>query len=292
MIDEDILECYIQAGDIAKKCRDHAAAMVKPGQKIVELVDTAEQEILDEGGQIAFPLNISRNADAAHDTAGPGDEREFMVGDVVKVDMGVHIDGYIADTAVTVDLGENDLLVEASAAALKRALSLVRPGVSTGELGTAVQDEITGRGYLPIANLTGHGLGQYRLHGNPTVPNISIRGGAVIDEGTVFAIEPFASTGSGHVATSQRTEIFSQIALKPVRLASAKKVIAEVRDRHSLPFARRWLTGNKVDIALSSLRKSGVIHGYPVLHDIPGSLVSQAEHTVIVTADGCIVTTR
>ncbi|MBW2632322.1 MAG: type II methionyl aminopeptidase [Deltaproteobacteria bacterium] len=292
MIDEDILACYMQAGEIAKKCRDHAAGMVKPGQKIVELVDTVEQEILDEGGLIAFPLNISRNADAAHDTAGPGDEREFMAGDVVKVDMGVHIDGYVADTAVTVDLGENNLLVEASAAALKRAISLVRPGVSTGELGAAIHDEITGRGYLPIANLTGHGLGQYRLHGSPTIPNIGIKGGTIIEEDMVFAIEPFASTGSGHVSNSQRTEIFGQIALKPVRLASAKKVIAEVRDRHSLPFARRWLTGNKIDIALSSLRKSGVIHGYPVLHDIPGSLVSQAEHTVIVTADGCIVTTR
>jgi methionyl aminopeptidase len=289
---EEVLDCYLQAGSIAKKCITHAVEMVRVEERIVDLVDTIEEEILDEGGNIAFPLNISCNEDAAHDTASPGDERVFCMGDLVKVDMGVHIDGYIADTAVTVDLGKNDLLVDASRAALERALSMVTPGVATGELGEAIQEEIEMRGYRPIANLTGHGLGKYDLHAKPTIPNVGMKGGAILEEGMVFAIEPFASTGTGYVSERSRTEIYRQTAVRPVRLKSAKSVLESIRNRHGLPFARRWISGNKVDLAISNLKKTEILHAFPVLHDVPGSLVSQAEHTVIVTEEGCIVTTR
>ncbi len=290
-MNEDILSAYMEAGALAKRFREEAAAMVIPGASILELVDTIEQAILDEGAGIAFPLNISINEDAAHDTAGPGDERLFLVGDVVKVDLGVHIDGCVADTAKTVDLGDNPLLVEASRAALDAAIALVRPGVTAGVLGTAIQQEIESRGFRPVANLTGHGLSRYSLHGEPMIPNVGMTGGAVFEEGMVFAVEPFASTGTGMVSDSTRTVIYSQIANRGVRLASAKRVMDQIRDRRSLPFSRRWLTGDKIDFALSTLKKNGVVRGYPVLHDIPGSLISQAEHTLIVTEDACVATT-
>ena len=281
----------MEAGAMAKRFREEAAGMVVPGASVLELVDTIEQAILDAGGQIAFPLNISINEDAAHDTAGPGDERLFSEGDVVKVDLGVHIDGYVADTAQTVDLGDHALLVEASREALSAAIALVRPGVTTGELGTVIQHEIESRGFRPVANLTGHGLSQYCLHGDPMIPNVAMTGGAVIEEGMVFAIEPFASTGTGMVSDSTRTVIYSQTANRGVRLASAKRVLNQIRDRRSLPFSKRWLTGDKIDLALSTLKKNGVVRGYPVLHDILGSYVSQTEHTLIVTEDGCVATT-
>ena len=290
-MNEDILSNYMEAGALAKRFRDKAATMVLPGASILELVDTIEQAIRDEGAGIAFPLNISINEDAAHDTAGPGDDRLFSKGDVVKVDLGVHIDGYVADTATTVDLGDNALLVEASRAALNAALALVRPGVTTGEMGTVIQHEIESRGFRPVANLTGHGLSHFSLHGEPMIPNISMNGGAVIKEGMVFAVEPFASSGTGMVSDSNRTLIYSQIASRGVRLPSAKRVMDQIQDRRSLPFAKRWLTGDKIDLALSTLKRSGVVRCYPVLHDIPGSLVSQTEHTLIVTEDGCVVTT-
>ena len=290
-MNDDIYSAYMEAGALAKRFREEAAAMVVPGASILELVDTIEQAILDEGAGIAFPLNISINEDAAHDTAGPGDERLFSEGDVVKVDLGVHIDGYVADTAQTVDLGDNALLVEASQAALGVAIALVRPGVTAGELGTAIQHEIVSRGFRPVANLTGHGLSQYYLHGEPMIPNVAMTGGAVFEEDMVFAVEPFASTGAGMVSDGARTMIYSQIANRGVRLPSAKRVLNQIRDRRSLPFSRRWLTGDNLDLALSTLKKNGVVRGYPVLHDIPGSLISQAEHTLIVTEDGCVATT-
>jgi methionyl aminopeptidase len=291
-MNDDIFALYRDAGVIARTSLEHAGNMVREGMRIAEVVDAVEEVIAGLGAGIAFPVNISLNEAAAHDTAGPDDDRIFTAGDLVKVDIGVHLDGYIADTAMTIDLGENGLLVDASRAALEKAIALVKPGVTVGQLGAAIQQEIESRGYRPVANLTGHGLERFSLHTPPTIPNIGIKGGALIEEGMVFAIEPFATTGSGHVSESQRVEIYQQIAIKPVRMAAGKKILAAIRNRNGLPFARRRLPGDKTDIALLTLRRAGILHAYPVLQDIPGSLVSQAEHTLIVTEDGCVVTTR
>jgi methionyl aminopeptidase len=291
-MNDEIFEKYRVAGDIASKILIRSAREIRIGVSYLEVVESIETQVKEEGAELAFPLNLSLNEDAAHDTASPNDARLFARGDVAKLDLGVQIDGYIADTATTVDLGNNALLLEASEQALEAALKAIRPGVSAGEIGAAVQNEIESRGYRPIANLTGHGLDRYILHRPPTIPNVGVNGGVVIEEGMVFAIEPFATTGSGHVGEKIRKEIYSQISQKPVRIPAARAILNTVKDRHGLPFARRWLNDKKMDIALSALVRSHILHVYPVLSDIPGSLVSQHEHTVIVTGDGCVVTTR
>jgi methionyl aminopeptidase len=290
---EEVLGSYLEAGRIASRVLARSLPLVKPGASFGRVVEEAEDQVRAAGAGLAFPLNLSLNEAAAHDTASEGDDRTFRAGDVVKMDLGVHLDGYIADTAGTVDLGENAPLVQASRSALERAISLVKPGVSTGDLGAAIQAEIEAVGFRPVANLTGHGLGRYEIHTPPTVPNVRMHGGgAVLREGMVFAIEPFASTGTGFVSDGPRVQIFQRTGDRPARLPEARRVLDQVRDRHGLPFARRWLRGEKLEIALSSLVRSGHLHAYPVLRDVPGSLVSQAEHTVIITGDGCIVTTR
>jgi len=289
---EDVFEKYRDAGVLAAKILRSSSQRIHIGASYLDLVESIEEQVREEGAELAFPLNLSLNEDAAHDTASPGDVRVFTKGDVAKLDLGVQLDGYIADTATTIDLGNNSLLLEASEQALESALKLVRPGATSGELGAAIQKEIESRGYRPISNLTGHGLDRYILHRQPTIPNVGISGGVVLEEGMVFAIEPFATTGSGHVGEKTRKEIYSQVSQKPVRIPAARTILKKVKDRHGLPFARRWLNEKKLDITLPALVRSQVLHVYPVLSDIPGSLVSQHEHTVIVTSDGCIVTTR
>ncbi|MEN6395093.1 MAG: type II methionyl aminopeptidase [Methanoregula sp.] len=289
---DEILEKYMAAGKLAATILKESAREIRVDRSYLELVESVEARVKNEGAELAFPLNVSLNEDAAHDTASAGDERIFAKGDVVKLDLGVQIDGYIADTATTVDLGNNTLLLEASREALEAAIRRVRPGVTAGEIGATVQNEIERRGYRPIANLTGHGLDQYVLHKDPTIPNIAIDGGTVLEEGMAFAIEPFATTGSGRVGEKTRIEIYSQIAEKPVRIPSARAIMEQIRERQGLPFSRRWLHDKKKDLALLGLTRSRILYGYPVLSDIQGSLVSQHEHTLIVTADGCIVTTR
>jgi methionyl aminopeptidase len=291
-MNDEIFEKYREAGRIAAAILKNGAQKIREGASYIDVVESVEARVMAEGASLAFPLNLSLNEDAAHDTASPKDMRVFSRGDLAKLDLGVHVDGYIADTAITVDLGNNSLLVEASRHALETAISRIRPGVTVGDLGMAIQSEIEGRGYRPVSNLTGHGLDQYVLHRSPTIPNIGINGGMVLEEGMVFAIEPFASTGSGRVTEKARREIYSQLFPKPVRIPAARAILEKIRDRHGLPFARRWLKEKRSDLALPALVRSQVLRVYPVLSDIPGSLVSQAEHTIIVTADGCMVTTR
>lgn len=281
----------MQAGAAAKKILSEGAQRIQVGASLLDVADFVENSILEAGFGIAFPVNISLNEAAAHDTPSPDDTRTFAKGDMVKLDLGVHLDGYIADTACTVDLGDLPLLCEASIVARDAAIAAVRPGVTIGALGTLVAHEIKSRGFLPVANLTGHGLDQYCLHKGPNVPNIPGSGGAVLEEGMVLAIEPFATTGTGFVHDGRREEIFSQLVRRPVRLPAARKILKEIEGRNGMPFARRHVHVKSADLALSRLIHDGIIRSYPVLSDVPGSYVSQAEHTMIVTGDGCIVTT-
>lgn len=288
---EEIFDRYMQAGAAAKKILSEGAQRIQVGASLLDVADFVENSILEAGFGIAFPVNISLNEAAAHDTPSPDDTRTFAKGDMVKLDLGVHLDGYIADTACTVDLGDQQLLCEASIVARDAAIAAVRPGVTIGALGTLVAHEIKSRGFLPVANLTGHGLDQYCLHKGPNVPSIPGSGGAVLEEGMVLAIEPFATTGTGFVHDGRREEIFSQLVRRPVRLPAARKILKEIEGRNGMPFARRHVHVKSADLALSRLIHDGIIRSYPVLSDVPGSYVSQAEHTMIVTGDGCIVTT-
>lgn len=290
-MNEEIFDRYIQAGKAASSILQKGAALIRPKVSHAEVATRVEEMITGAGLAVAFPVNISINEAAAHDTPSPGDERVFCSGDLVKLDLGVHLDGYIADTALTVDLGDHGLLVEASVAARDAAIAQIRPGVTIGELGGVVAGEIGSRGFRPVANLTGHGLDLYMLHKGPNVPNVPGSGGAVLTEGMIIAIEPFATTGTGFVSDQKRIEIFNQRVWRPVRMPAARRILSEIEDRRGLPFARRHLKTPKPDLALTRLVREGVIHAYPVLADEPGSRVSQSEHTLIVTSDGCIVTT-
>ncbi|MDD1720072.1 MAG: type II methionyl aminopeptidase [Methanoregulaceae archaeon] len=291
-MNEEIYSYYRDAGEIASSILQRGAGEIRREASYRDVVEHIEDLVAASGAGLAFPLNVSINAAAAHDTASSNEERLFRDGDVVKLDLGVHIEGYIADCATTVDLGKNDLLLDASKEALRHAILLARSGVATGDLGAAIQKEIEERGYRPIANLGGHGLDRFVIHKPPNIPNIGMAGGAVLEEGMIIAIEPFASTGSGFVSEQRKTEIYSQTISKPVRLPQARRVLEEIRPRRGLPFARRWLHEKKLDIVLPNLVKTGLLHPYPVLADIPGSLVSQHEHTLIITDDEPIVTTR
>jgi methionyl aminopeptidase len=292
-VKEEVFESYREAGRIAKRVLQFGVAEVRADACVAEVVQAVERQVTEgEGAGLAFPLNLSFNDDAAHDTAMVNDQRIFVAGDVVKLDLGVHVDGFIADIATTVDLGNHGPLVDAPREALDAAIAQVRPGVTAGHLGAVIQETIEGRGFRPVANLTGHGLDRYAIHTPPTIPNLRINGGAVLKEDQVFAIEPFATTGSGMVSERKRVEIYQQIGVKPVRLPAARQILSSVRERRGMPFARRWIAMDKMDIALQTLVQTRALHPYPVLHDIAGSLVSQAEHTLIVTAEGYLVTTR
>ncbi|AWB26611.1 type II methionyl aminopeptidase [Halococcoides cellulosivorans] len=281
-----------EAGSILADVRAEAVEMVDVGASHLELVETVEDRIRELGGEPAFPVNISVDEEAAHGTPGIDDAATFGE-ELINLDVGVHVDGWIADSAITVDLSGNPDHVEAVDDALDRALELVEPGVEAGEIGAAVEETIEGYDLNPVVNLTGHGLGEYEQHTDPTIPNRAVGQSATLEAGDVVAIEPFATDGSGKVSEGSRTEIYALDREQSVRDRRARQALEEITERfRTLPFATRWLESSRPEMSLKRLERQDVIHGYPVLSEDEGYLVSQKEHTVIVTEDGCEVTTR
>ncbi|MDV0444236.1 type II methionyl aminopeptidase [Methanorbis rubei] len=287
------LDNYLEAGRVAKQVLHSCAAEIKPGVLMGDIFDMVVEQIESAGAMLSFPPNISLNEVAAHDSPSPVDERTFIEGDLVKLDIGTHIDGYIADTAMTVDLGgDHGKLCEAAQAALEAAINVVMPEVVVSEIGAAVEAAITSYGFKPILNLTGHGVARYDLHHGPSIPNTGMFGSAVLREGNVVAIEPFATTGTGMVHETPRAEIYQVVADGSVRSPTARKIMKRAEVMQGLPFSRRWLNVPKADLALPSLLRQGNMYVYHCLSDTPGSFVAQFEHTIIVSEEGPVVTTR
>ena len=196
-----------EAGRILAQVRDEAAERVEVGTNYLELTEWVEERIDELGGNSAFPLNISVDHEAAHGAAGIDDDRTIGE-EMVKLDIGVHIDGWLADTAITVDFTGNDDLLAAAEDALDAAVDTVEAGVHTGEIGAAIESAIDGYGYNPVVNLTGHGLGHWDQHVSPNIPNREVSQGTELDVGDVVAIEPFATDGTGKAYVSDlRSEV-------------------------------------------------------------------------------------
>ena len=299
-MDDDVYEKYLHAGKIAAEARDAGAELIKPGVSFLEIAEWVESKILKSGASLSFPVNISINERAAHYSPRNDDKLVFKRGDVVKLDVGSHVDGYIADTAITIEVEthEYDDMIKASADALDAAIDLMSGGINLSEIGKTVEEIIKSHGYSPIENLTGHSLERYELHSGMSVPSVSNMVSRVKPKvGDAIAIEPFATNGSGHVISGKGSNIYmleSPIKLRFVRDNRSKILFNKMRARfRTLPFAQRWCKDMSNDINMSLRRLSflGLITHYPQLIEQNGGIVTQKEHTVIVKEDGCEVTT-
>jgi methionyl aminopeptidase len=283
-------EKYVEAGEILQEVMAEAADRVEVGAKQLDVANFAEERIRELGGELAFPVNISVDEEASHAAPGADDDTEFGE-EMVCLDVGVHVDGHIADAATTVDLTGTPELVEAAEEALAAAVEAVEPGVHTGEVGAEIEDVIEAYGYNPVVNLTGHGVDVYDAHTGPNVPNRGLDSGTELQVGDVIAIEPFATDGGGKVTEGSDTEIYEVIGDGNVRDRRARQLLDDLEQYDGLPFAARWLDASRAEMSLRRLVMADVVRSYPVLKEEDGALVSQDEHTLIVTEDGCTVTT-
>jgi len=279
-------EDYVKAGFVAARIKELSRKWLSEGVSISDFADKVESKIVELGARPAFPVNISLNDAAAHDTARPDDKRVFNKGDVVKVDIGTHVNGFIGDTAYTKEVGSNNYekLIKASEEALDKALKTARLGTELREIGRAIHEVIKSYGFEPIYNLGGHPLGQYRQHGDFMVPNYDNKSNYKLGEG-VIAIEPFATNGEGFVKNSNECIIFNLDKIKQTRSMLGRKIIEFVKNNYStLPFAERWIAkefkGYK--LALMQLVKEGILHAYPVLKERGKGIVAQSEDTIII----------
>ena len=294
MINDQKTQDWIKAGEVAGRALEHGKSLIKPGVMHVEVLDAVEKFIVENGAGIAFPAQISVNDIAAHQCANNNEQTQFKEGDVVKLDVGAHVNGCIGDTAATVDLGGNDLLVEASRDALKNALKLAKPGTEVREIGKVIEDSISAKGFKPIRNLSGHGLAEYNVHSKPTIPNFDNGDRTKLEEGQIIAIEPFATDGAGFVYEKGQATVYMQVDKRPVRNPYAREVFKLIEGFGRLPFTLRWLTRKmsemKVRIGLRELVRMDVVKAYPPLAEKNGGKVSQAEHSLIIAPEPRIIT--
>jgi len=287
-------EKLVQAGNIARSCLDIAEDLIAKDVSMKHVLQVIENKIEEENAKPAFPPQISLNETAAHFYPGKEDVT-FDQGDICKVDVGVSIDGYLADTARTVVVGKHPLR-KAVHTVLKNVLQEVKPGIEIGYVGKIIARETKKQGFQPVTNLTGHGLDRHDAHVPPTIPNYDNGNTSKLEPGMLIAIEPFITEGNGSVYHSGKPTVFEEAEEHKVRDRIARPIYKEIKTYEGLPFASQWLANTfgwgKTKYALRKLEQQGVIKGHPPLVEESGGLVSQAEHTVLIREDDVLITTQ
>lgn len=298
--DLQALERLRRAGRIAAAARESGRLRVRPGARLADVCRHVEEEIERRGGQLAFPVQTSLNHVAAHYCPGLDDDSRYAEGDLAKLDIGVHVEGWVVDTAVTVEVGRPDgqhPMIAAARAALAAAIEVSGPGVPVSALSAAIATAIRAAGFRPMRNLCGHGVGYYTVHCPPPVPNDPDGGLERLHPGMAFAIEPFATDGAGLVAELGPPEVFRVeprlgLAVAPDGL---EDVLTAVQELRGLPFARHQLLAfgrARVEAALERLRAHGALQSFAPLIEATRRPVAQAEHTLHVGEEGVEVLTR
>lgn len=315
--EEDLYEKVRYASEVHRHVRKFAQSMIKPGIKLIELCEQLEnknRELVEEAGfarGIGFPTGCSLNHVAAHYTPNSGDDTVLSYGDVMKIDFGTQVDGRIIDSAFTVAFDPKfDPLLAAAKAATEEGIKHAGIDARLGEIGAAIQEvmesyevELDGK-VFPVRcmrNLNGHSIGPYQIHGSKSVPVIACADDTKMEEGEIFAIETFGSTGRGYgvqdLECSHYVKTFDAPHI-PLHLPRAKKLLTHItRTFGTLPFCRRWLERDdggsatinpkgakqeKYLVALKHLVDAGIVTAVPPLVDIKGSYTAQYEHTIIL----------
>ncbi|MBW3023135.1 type II methionyl aminopeptidase [Candidatus Woesearchaeota archaeon] len=286
------LEDWKKAGKIAGEALQYGRTLIKKGVLLKEVADKVEAFIMEKGAVPAFPVNISLNEIAAHYTPERDDKTVFG-DDLVKLDVGVCVNGAIGDTALTVDLsGKHAKMIQAVEEARDEAIKIIKPGLQLRKIGEVIEKTIRKHGFVPIKNLSGHGLEEYAIHTNYTIPNYDNEDERVLEKGDYIAIEPFATTGAGFVDEGSKTEIFSLVNPKPVRDPTARDILRGLIPYQTLPVATRYfkIPKFKLDLALRTMDRLGIIKLYPILIEREKKPVAQAEHSVYVDKEPIVLT--
>jgi len=288
-------EKILLAGKIAKQVCEYIKPQIKKDMLLLELAEKIESKIIEFGGKPAFPTNLGINDITAHYT--PTHEDQTKAHGLLKIDFGVCVDGWLSDTAFSVDLEnseENKKLIEVSEKALQNAIKISKPETSLGDVGKIVQQTIEAENFSPITNLTGHSIEQYELHSGKTIPNIDNQSLEKLETG-VFAIEPFVTKGNGRVYEGKPSGIYILTNTKKPRSQIAREVLEFIEQEYNtLPFCSRWLVKKfttKALFALKELENNKNLHQYPQLIESSHNKVAQSEHTILIEKDKTIVTT-
>lgn len=285
------LQKILTAGKIASQVRrETAKKLQQPGFSYLQAMDEAEKRIIQLGGQIAW-AQMAVNDVAAHYCPTEDDQSVTEESQLIKVDIGVHLDGYIADNAMTIEVGSSNQYkdhIKAAQNALKAAIKLVRPGTQLWQLGEAQHSEAQALGLKTIRNLSGHTIDQYKVHGGISIPSFNNKDKTELQAGSQIAIEPFVTEGTGLIKERNPATIFMIESQRSTRSLYGQKILhfPEIKNQNGLPFTTRWATrslGKSIALlGLKQLQQDGIIHAYPPLVEVAKGMVAQFEHSMIV----------
>jgi len=286
----------LKAGKIAGECKKFARSIIKKDMLLLEIAEKIEGKIIELGGKIAFPISLAIDDIAAHYT--PTHDDKTLAHGLLKVDLGVHIDGWIADTAFSVDLensDENKKIIEVAEFALENASKIIKENISTDEIGQTIEDTIESKKFSPVRNLSGHQIEHYDLHAGISIPNYNSGKNIKLPKG-LYACEPFATNGSGRVYDGKPAGIYMLINSKNIRSPIAREVLKLIQEEYqTLPFCERWIVkkiGTKALFGLKQLEANGNLHHFTTLMESGKGKVAQAENTFLISENETIVTTR
>lgn len=294
MLDSEQLSKLRKAGRVSAEARDLGLSLVKKGVKYFDVAQEVEGYIRKNGCKLAFPCNISVNEIAAHYTPSDNDKTVFEIGDVVKVDCGAALDGYVGDTAGTVEVSTNRFrdLIDASHNARDSVMEFIGEGVPINEIGKVVTMTIEGMGYKPIRNLSGHQIEPYNLHAGLSIPNYDDGNTDTLQAGMVIACEPFATNGDGLIDTGRPGNICRIARERPPKEEDLRQFYDYIMEEFStFPFCARSCDYPKAEFLLKKLVRQGIASSYAILREVKGGCVSQWEHTVYIAGPKGEVTT-
>lgn len=279
-----MLEEYKKAREIAWKVMENCEKILVEGEKVLNIAEKIEENILELGAEIAFPVNISINEVAAHSTPDINETYVLKKGDIVKIDIGCHIDGFIADIAKTFCINEKNEMIEIVEKCLSEAKKVVKEGNKISEVGNVIENIVKDTGLKIVRNLTGHRLDKFEIHAKPSIPNYKNFSNEIFEKDNAYAIEIFLTNGNGWVKESGIANIFQFNKYVAIRNETARKILELANSKFKkLPFAKRWLKNFSLPIlemALSELIEKKALIKYPTL--IENGIVVQAEDTIII----------
>ncbi|KAJ2381109.1 Methionine aminopeptidase 2, partial [Coemansia sp. RSA 2559] len=204
-----------RAAEVHREVRHNVQKRIKPGMDlttIAEMIENGTRTLVEANGLeagIGFPTGLSINDCAAHFTPNAGDHVVLQADDVIKIDFGVQVNGHIIDSAFTMSWNDRyKPLLDAVQDATNTGIREAGIDVRLGDIGAAIQEvmesyeiELDGKTIpiRPIRNLCGHNIAPYSIHGGKSVPIVANNDPTRMEEGELFAIETFGSTGKGHV---------------------------------------------------------------------------------------------
>lgn len=310
-LNSDFLSDYRQAAETHRQVRQWAQKNIKAGQTLTEIangIEDATRRLLGHDGLtegdsliagMGFPTGLNINDVVAHYSPNAGCKRVLQQNDVLKVDIGVHISGRIVDSAFTMAFEPvYDNLLAAVKDATNTGVREAGIDVRLGELGGYIQEvmesyecEIDGvvHPIKPIRNLCGHTILPYSIHGTKSVPLVKTHDMTKMEEGDIFAIETFGSTGTGRCADQGEVSHYALRSDPPnaeLRLSSAKSLLSVIKKNFgTIPFCRRYLDRigqDKYLLGLNNLVRSGIVEDYPPVVEKKGSYSAQFEHTILL----------